>query len=57
MSDDFPNRQTIRLPEYDYSRNGYYFITICTHEKQNIFGNIVGAIHESPDSLKKYPFQ
>ncbi len=54
MSDDLPNRQTIRLTGYDYTQNGYYFITICTHEKQHMFGNIlVGAGHAPPDS-KKY---
>ncbi len=25
-----PERKQIRLPEYDYSRPGYYFVTICT---------------------------
>jgi REP element-mobilizing transposase RayT len=26
-----PNRQTIRLREYDYCTPGSYFVTICTH--------------------------
>lgn len=43
MSHDFPYRQTIRLPGYDYSRNGLYFVTICTHNCENLFGDIVGA--------------
>ena len=37
------NRKSIRLKEYDYSQNGYYFVTICTHERRNLFGEIVGA--------------
>lgn len=41
MSDDLPNRQTIRLPGYDYSQNGYYFVTICAQNHENIFGEIV----------------
>ena len=38
---DLPKKPT-RLKDYDYSQNGYYFITVCTHNKAKIFGNIVG---------------
>ena len=34
----FYSRKPPRIPEYDYSKAGYYFITICTHEKKCIFG-------------------
>ena len=33
-------RKVIRLPQFDYSSNGAYFITICTHERRNLFGQI-----------------
>ena len=33
-------RRTIRLKNYDYSQNGFYFITICTWEHKCIFGQI-----------------
>lgn len=36
-------RKVNRLNDYDYSQNGYYFITVCTAKKLKIFGNIVGA--------------
>lgn len=36
-----PVRKHIRLPEYDYSQNNAYFITICAYEKKNIFGRII----------------
>ena len=42
------NRRSIRLKEYDYSSSGGYFITICTHERQCLFGGIVGANSRSP---------
>ena len=45
---DFPKRKLPRLPGYDYSTPGAYFVTICTHNKQKILSRIVGAIHESP---------
>src|SRR6056297_2983225 len=35
------NRHSIRLEHYDYSRNGYYYITICTHDKKYLFGKII----------------
>ena len=47
---NLPNRKPTRLKEYDYSQNGAYFITICTHNRKCILSNIVGAIHESPEN-------
>ena len=37
-----PNRKPTRLKKFDYSQNGYYFITICTHNKQKLLCDIVG---------------
>jgi len=36
-------RRSIRLKGYDYSQEGYYFITICTQGKIKVLSNIVGA--------------
>lgn len=38
--DKLPQRKNIRLRNYDYSQAGYYFITICSKDKQNIFWNV-----------------
>ena len=35
------NRQSIRLRNYDYAQSGYYFVTICTYERINMFGTII----------------
>ncbi|MBQ6263863.1 MAG: transposase [Clostridia bacterium] len=35
---DLPKRKRLRLREFDYSQNNYYFVTICTFEKQHFFG-------------------
>ena len=35
------HRRSIRLKEYDYSRAGAYFVTICTHNREYLFGNVV----------------
>lgn len=42
MENVLPKRKAVRLKDYDYRQNGCYFITICTHEKKHMFGNIVG---------------
>ncbi len=39
---DLPIRKNIRLTNYNYASNGRYFVTICTHNRQCILGNIVG---------------
>jgi REP-associated tyrosine transposase len=37
-------RKQIRLRNYDYSTNGFYFITVCAKNRGCIFGDIpVGA--------------
>jgi REP element-mobilizing transposase RayT len=38
---DIHHLRSIRLPVYDYTSSGAYFITICTHNRQNLFGEIV----------------
>ena len=35
------NRRSIRLPDYDYSRVGYYFITVTAQNREHLFGEIV----------------
>lgn len=35
-----PNRKSIRLKGYDYSSQGAYFITICTQNRDELFGNV-----------------
>lgn len=35
------HRRSIRLKGYDYAQAGLYFITICTKNRQCIFGNIL----------------
>ncbi len=35
------HRRSIRLPGYDYTQPGAYFVTICTHERAHLFGHVV----------------
>lgn len=34
-------RKKIRLPDYDYTKPGAYFITVCTQNNECLFGEIV----------------
>jgi REP-associated tyrosine transposase len=40
-SNGLPYRRSVRLPEFDYSGYGPYFITIDSFQKRMIFGSIV----------------
>ena len=43
MQNNFKNKYRIpsaRLKTWDYSKNGAYFITICTQNREHFFGNI-----------------
>jgi putative transposase len=51
------DRKNLRLENWDYSRSGAYFATVCTKDRKNFLSEIssVGAIHESPAvRLTKY---
>ncbi|MCF2146535.1 transposase [Desmonostoc muscorum LEGE 12446] len=40
------HRRSIRLQGYDYSQVGAYFVTICTHQRECLFGAIADGIME-----------
>ncbi len=43
------HRKSIRLKGYDYSQSGGYVITICTHNKECLFGDVMeGKVVLSP---------
>ena len=39
---ELPERKPNRLPDFDYSQNGTYFITICTQDRKPVLSAIVG---------------
>ena len=44
-----PKRKSNRLPRYDYGSVGAYFITICSQNKDKIFGHVVeGGVLDAP---------
>jgi REP element-mobilizing transposase RayT len=38
-----PHRHSIRLASYDYSQPGAYFVTLVTHQRQCLFGQIINS--------------
>ena len=37
----FQRRQSLRLPEFDYSEPGAYFVTIVTQNRKTLFGKVI----------------
>lgn len=58
------NRKPNRLPSYDYSSYGYYFLTICTENRVKHFGEIINGemslsksgiiVHDYWQNIPKY---
>ena len=40
MGSVFPQRNSPRLIGYDYTLAGAYFVTICSHERTHLFGQV-----------------
>ena len=49
--EDLPKRKSHRLQGYDYSKNGYYFVTICTHERKCILAKVGNAVPGVPQKM------
>jgi len=41
---DRPQRKSPRLSGYDYTQSGGYFVTICTHQRASLFGEIINQV-------------
>jgi putative transposase len=37
------HRRSVRLKEYDYSQPGAYFVTVCSWNRECVFGNIANG--------------
>jgi REP element-mobilizing transposase RayT len=51
------NRKKNRLGNYDYSQNGIYFVTICTKDRIECFGEIKDGemiLNKTGNIIKKY---
>ena len=43
-------RRSLRLKGYDYSQPGVYFITLCTYNRECLFGKVVGGEMQLSDA-------
>lgn len=43
------HRRSIRLSEYDYSSSGSYFLTLCTYQRECLFGDVVNGAMQLND--------
>ena len=50
---ELPKRKHPRLKEYDYSQNGYYFVTVCVKNREPLLGSInVGRDAHIPPTVE-----
>lgn len=49
---NLPKRKNMRLPGYDYSEAGGYFITICTNNRTCIFSRVHGGSEQKRARLE-----
>ena len=57
---DIHHRRSIRLPGYDYAQPGAYFVTICTHQRECVLGDIVNGhmeLNELGDIVARFWLQ
>ena len=50
------HRRSIRIPEYDYSQEGMYYVTICTQNRECLFGEVKNGqmqLNEAGDMVQK----
>lgn len=38
-----PNQYSVRLKGFDYSNDWYYSVTICTQNRQELFGSVMSG--------------
>ena len=53
----YPKRKHPRLKDYDYSNNGYYFVTICVKDKKPLLSKVViGRDALIPPQIRLTPY-
>jgi len=40
----WPQRKSLRLKDYDYNQDWFYFVTVCTKDREHFFWEIQGEI-------------
>jgi putative transposase len=42
------HRRTLRIKNHDYSRDGYYFVTVCARNRENLFADLCVGVGLAP---------
>ena len=50
------HRRSIRLRGYDYSQKGIYFVTVCTQNREHLFGKIEKGVMQMNDAGQMVEF-
>ena len=56
MKNEFKKRKNLRIPRYNYSNIGYYFITMCTQDRKCILSNIINNDNNNFLKLELLPY-
>ncbi|MEN8155295.1 MAG: hypothetical protein ABFR75_14875 [Acidobacteriota bacterium] len=47
------HRRSIRLKGYDYSRNGAYFVTVCSYKKECLFSTVGAGLASALNNISE----
>ena len=60
MNNHLPSRRSLRLKGYDYSRAGFYFLTVCVQNRLNLFGKFIEtglALNDAGKMIERWYFE
>lgn len=52
MEHKLPKRKNIRIPEYNYSKSGFYFLTICINNREKLLSQIIYNENKNEATVK-----
>jgi REP element-mobilizing transposase RayT len=55
-----PSRRSLRLKGYDYSKAGFYFLTVCVQNRLNLFGKFIEtglALNDAGKMIERWYFE
>lgn len=57
LYNNLPSRKRNRLKEFNYSKSGHYFVTICVNKNKELFWDTNNQINEAGIMVKKWLFE
>ena len=43
MKKPLPDRKRLRMLTFDYAKNGMYYVTLCTHNREKLLADVVNV--------------